>query len=272
MDQTLEALLAWKTAAVGLWLLLFLAAERLAARAPEPAETGPPAPAWLPSVGRWRRPLRNAALWSLNLPLSLLVVLPATEWASATALDWRPAWWSGWGGLLLDLLLLDLWIYWWHRANHEVPFLWRFHAVHHLDRFLDASSAIRFHFGEVALSALARALLILLLGFPLASVLAFETLVLLAAIFHHSNLRLAPPLERALSWLVVTPSIHWVHHHRVRRDTDSNYATVLSLWDRLFGSRSRSRREPAMAIGVEGEEEEGVARLLLRPFGGRESR
>jgi len=256
MDAVLRELLTWKGVAVAAWLVVFLAAERWRPAAPRPG----PAPA------AWRRVARNLALWLPNLPLSLLIVIPATEWASATAPAWRPGWWQGWPGLLLDLLLLDLWIYWWHRANHVVPLFWRFHGVHHLDRFLDASSALRFHFGEVAFSTLVRAALILLVGFPLTSVLAFETLVLLAAIFHHSNLRLPAGLERPLSWLLVTPSIHWVHHHRVRRDTDANYSTILSLWDRLFGSRSPTRRSPAMPIGVEGEEEEAAPALLLRPF------
>src|SRR6185503_17911280 len=118
-------------------------------------------------------------------------------------------WWSGAAGLAADLLLLDLLIYWWHRANHVVPLLWRFHAVHHYDRFLDTTSAVRFHAGEVLLSAAARAVIIVLLAFPLRSVLAFEALVLLAALFPHANLRLPEPLERTLSRLVVTPSIHW---------------------------------------------------------------
>ena len=265
MESELESLLGWKVAAVALWLALFFAAERMLPAAAEPAETGPaegPAQGW----GRWRRVARNLSLWLVNLPLSLLVVVPVTQWSSATAPAWRPEWWSGWGGLLLDLLLLDFLIYWWHRANHGWPPLWRFHAVHHLDRFLDSTSALRFHFGEVFLSALARAAAILALGFPLASVLVFETLLLLATIFHHSNLRLPGALERALSWIVVTPSIHWLHHHRVRRDTDSNYATILSLWDRLFGTRNPGRRRPEMAIGVEGEEEETAGALLLRPF------
>jgi sterol desaturase/sphingolipid hydroxylase (fatty acid hydroxylase superfamily) len=77
---------------------------------------------------------------------------------------------------------------------------------------------------------------------------------------------MAPRLERGLSWVVVTPSIHWVHHHRVRADTDSNYATVLSVWDRLFGSRNPRRRTPEMPIGIEGQRETRLARLLLRPF------
>jgi sterol desaturase/sphingolipid hydroxylase (fatty acid hydroxylase superfamily) len=139
--------------------------------------------------------------------------------------------------------------------------------VHHLDRFLDSSSALRFHFGEVLLSALARAAVIVVLAIPLASVLVFETLVLMAAMFHHSNLRLPATLERALSALVVTPSIHWVHHHRRRVDTDSNYSTIFSLWDPLFRSRSRTPRTADMAIGVEGREEQEILALIMAPFG-----
>jgi sterol desaturase/sphingolipid hydroxylase (fatty acid hydroxylase superfamily) len=104
------------------------------------------------------------------------------------------------------------------------------------------------------------------LGLKLESILAFETLVLISAIFHHSNLRLPPALEKALSFVVVTPSIHWVHHHAVRADTDSNYSTVLSLWDRLFASRSRTPRTPTMPIGVEGRREENLGGLLMLPF------
>jgi sterol desaturase/sphingolipid hydroxylase (fatty acid hydroxylase superfamily) len=255
MQAGLQQFLAWKGVAVGAWFALFFIAERWRpAASPQLAE--PPA----------RRLLRNAVLWAGNVVLSLLVVVPASVWAAAKAPDWRPAWWSGGSGLVADLLVLDVLIYWWHRANHVVPLLWRFHAVHHLDRFLDTTSAVRFHAGEVLLSALARAVVIVLLAVPLSSVLAFEAFVLMAAIFHHSNLRLPSALERALSWLVVTPSIHWVHHHRLRADTDSNYCTILSLWDRLFASRSPHARSPEMPIGVEAREEEAVLGLLAAPF------
>jgi sterol desaturase/sphingolipid hydroxylase (fatty acid hydroxylase superfamily) len=116
------------------------------------------------------------------------------------------------------------------------------------------------------LSAVARAAVIVLLAIPLGSVVAFEALVLIAALFHHSNLRLPAAFERALSFVVVTPSIHWVHHHRARADTDSNYSTILSLWDRLFASRSPHRRAPDMAIGVEAREEHALPGLLVAPF------
>jgi sterol desaturase/sphingolipid hydroxylase (fatty acid hydroxylase superfamily) len=212
------------------------------------------------------RMAKNVTFFAINAALSPLIVIPISAFAASWAPGWRPDWWSGWPGLALDLLLLDLWIYWWHRANHELPLLWRFHEVHHRDEFLDVTTAVRFHFGEVVLSALVRACVIFILAVPLANVIVFETLLLLGAIFHHSNLRLPPVFERALAMIIVTPSIHWVHHHAVRRDTDSNYSTILSLWDRLFRSRSATARTPEMPIGVEGRHDEGLPKLLFMPF------
>ncbi|MGH6886301.1 MAG: sterol desaturase family protein, partial [Geminicoccales bacterium] len=141
--------------------------------------------------------------------------------------------------------------------------------VHHLDRFLDSTSAVRFHFGEVLLSAGARALVILAVGFPFPSILVFEALLLCATIFHHSNLRLPAAIERALSRLIITPSIHWVHHHAVRTDTDSNYGTLFSVWDRLLRTRSPTVRTPTMPIGVEAKAERTLPALLARPFRAR---
>jgi sterol desaturase/sphingolipid hydroxylase (fatty acid hydroxylase superfamily) len=264
MDALAEPLLAYKGIAVAAWFALLFLAERLMPAAPRPDAPLGSRRNWL---GDPRRLARNGVFWAVNAALGPLIVIPVTVWASAQGLGWRP--WSGWVGFALDLFALDLWIYLWHRANHRVPFLWRFHGVHHLDRFLDTTTAGRFHFGEVALSALVRTVPIILFGMPLESAVAFEALVLAAALFHHSNVRLPARFERVLSWLVVTPSIHWVHHHAVRRDTDSNYATVLSVWDHVFRSRSATRRTANMEIGAEGAAEETLPRLLLRPFRAR---
>lgn len=255
MEQ-LSSLLGYKIAAVLGWLALLLVLERMFPLARV--------------VGGFRRVAKNLSLAGFNALLSPLIVVPVSAFAASHALDWRPAWWSGWTGLALDILILDCWIYWWHRANHEWPLLWRFHEVHHLDEFLDASSALRFHFGEVLISSLVRAGVILLMGVPLLSVVIFETLLAFNTMFHHSDLRLPPRLEKALSYVIVTPSIHWVHHHAIRRDTDSNYASLLSLWDRLFGSRSRTLRTPEMPIGTEGLKDRGFAGLLARPFENRQ--
>lgn len=205
---------------------------------------------------------RNFTLAGFNFILGPLIVVPLSQYASLHALGLRPAWWN----MALDLLVLDLWIYAWHRLNHVVPLLWRFHEVHHLDETLDTTTALRFHFGEVVLSSVVRAGVIWVLGVPVATVVVFETLVVVAALFQHSNLRLPAALERALSWVIVTPSIHWLHHHALRPDTDSNYSTILSLWDRLFASTSHNRRSPDMGMGVEGLHDQSLPRLILRPF------
>lgn len=257
-----SVLLSAKAAIVLAAALAFALWERL-----RPAEGGPLL-VRLGSATRagWRRLGRNLALFGLNGLLSPLVVLPVTAWAASFEVGIRPAWWAGWPGLALDLLLLDLWIYGWHRLNHEWPALWRFHQVHHLDETLDTSSAVRFHAGEVLLSALVRAGVVVALDMPLASVVLFEGLVLAASLFHHSDARLPPGLERALGRVVVTPGQHWVHHHALRADTDSNYGTILSVWDPLFGSRSLTRRWRGMPIGVERLRDRPLPRLLLAPF------
>ncbi len=263
MNDVVQSLLPWKGAAGLAWLALILVAERLvpAAREPDPGTPGP--------SGRWHRLGRNLGLWLANVGLYPLIVLPVSVWAAGHTIGWRPDWWSGVLGLALDIVLLDFLIFWWHRANHEIPILWRFHEVHHLDRFLDASSALRFHFGEVILSALVRAGLIMIFDLPITSVLVFETVILVGTVFHHSNLAVPPKVERALATVIITPSIHWVHHHARRRDTDANYGTIFSFWDPLFGTRSPNPRTLTMPIGVEGMQEQPFLRLFIRPFTAR---
>jgi sterol desaturase/sphingolipid hydroxylase (fatty acid hydroxylase superfamily) len=203
---------------------------------------------------------KNFSMAIFNAVLSPLIVIPITLLASNHVHAWRPE------NLIIDLLLLDAWIYVWHRLNHQVPLLWRFHEVHHLDETLDASSGLRFHFGEVLLSSVARAGIIIALAVPLKHVVIFEVVLAVSALFHHSNLRLPAWLEKPLSYVIVTPSIHWVHHHAMRADTDSNYATVLSVWDHIFRSRSLTQRAPSMKIGVEQQQDQPLIRLLVRPF------
>lgn len=247
------AMLSPKIVAVGAWFAALALAERVAPAAPSPRIAG---------AGRL---VSNIALWLGNTLMNPFVTAPIGVAAAAFDIWSRPALPAG-ATLVLDLLLLDLWAYAWHRANHEWPLLWRFHRVHHLDQFLDTTSAVRFHPGEVLISAVARAPLIILADVSMSSILLFDTMVLLGALFHHSNLRLPSWFERTLRLLVVTPSHHWVHHHARRADTDSNYGTILTLWDRLFGSWSPTARARDMAIGVEGAADVGLPDLVVAPF------
>ena len=261
MELPGDDLALWKAGAVLAWLVLFFTWERMSPAA------RPPGPLPGEAGGGLQRLLRNAGLWLGNTLLSRFIILPVTLLAASYSLGWRPEEWQGGWSLVVDILILDLLIYWWHRANHEFPFLWRFHQVHHLDRRLDSTSAVRFHFGEVLLSAAFRCIVVVLLDIPFAAIILHETVVLIAAIFQHSNVRLPKGLERALGWVIITPGIHWIHHHAVRHDTDSNYGTLLSLWDRLFGSLSPTQRHPEMPIGVEYDKERSLGELLLLPFG-----
>ena len=153
----LEWLLSYKAIMVGVFLALFVIYERV-----RPAVDHPLLVRFRgASAAAWRRVARNTGLFGINLIISPVIVVPITLWAEQFTIGLRPAWLSGWTGVAVDLIVLDFWIYWWHRANHEIPILWRFHQVHHFDELLDSTTAVRFHFGEVVLSALVRAVVII---------------------------------------------------------------------------------------------------------------
>lgn len=194
--------------------------------------------------------------WSLDNRVGLLHLLPLGPVATA----------------FLAVLALDFWQYWWHRFNHAVPLLWRFHAVHHADRELDASSGLRFHTGEIILSSIARLAVLPLLGLTIQQVLLYELILLPVILFHHSNVRLPAAADRALRWLIVTPRMHWVHHSDYQPETDSNYSSVLSVWDRLFRSFRLVRDPRELTLGLDGtaySDWRTLKGMLLMPFQGR---
>lgn len=252
MEHITQMLIENKILVVSIWLFLLFISERII-----PASS---------RKGDWVRVARNAALWMVNVGLYVTVIIPLSRWATDSGLDWRPDWLSGLIELTIDVVILDLLIYWWHRANHVSQSLWRFHEIHHLDEFLDVSSSVRFHFGEVLLAACFRTLVVLVLDMPIASILVFETLVLVSSAFHHSNLRLGVKVEKAISYVLITPSTHWVHHHAKRSDTDSNYGTIFSCWDQIFGSKSSNFRTSNLKIGVEAKNDLPILKLLANPF------
>lgn len=142
-----------------------------------------------------------------------------------------------WLQIAATIVLLDLAFYVFHNLfMHRWSFGWRFHKVHHTDLDLDVTSASRFHLGELLLSMLYTAGVVALFGPPLVGVAIYEGVKLAAAQFNHSNVRLPRRFEHLLGWIIVTPAIHWVHHSVVPRETDSNYANIFSVWDRLFGT------------------------------------
>jgi sterol desaturase/sphingolipid hydroxylase (fatty acid hydroxylase superfamily) len=174
----------------------------------------------------------------------------------------------------IAFLILDVFTYWWHRANHRLPLLWRFHRMHHSDPRMDVSTATRFHLGEIAISSAMRLPLIALAGISIQSILLYDFVLLLATQFHHANLGLPAKLDWLVRYAIVSPNMHKVHHSSKRVETDSNYASVFSVWDRVFGTYRERNDYHGIRYGLPGFEQERmqtVAGLLATPFVGPET-
>jgi sterol desaturase/sphingolipid hydroxylase (fatty acid hydroxylase superfamily) len=168
------------------------------------------------------------------------------------------------------VVLLDYTLYVWHVLTHRVSWLWRFHLVHHADLDLDASTALRFHFGELLFSVAWRAAQVLLIGVSPHSYTVWQNLLFVSILFHHSNVRLPVEVERRLSLLFVTPRMHGIHHSTVRDERDANWSSGLTLWDRLHGTLRLNVPQARVEIGVPAyrePEELGLVGLLKLPFG-----
>jgi sterol desaturase/sphingolipid hydroxylase (fatty acid hydroxylase superfamily) len=175
----------------------------------------------------------------------------------------------GWMRTAAILMLLDYTLYVWHVLVHRIPALWRFHSVHHIDRDLTASTALRFHFGELAISVPWRAMQVVLIGVSPAQLRLWQRALLVSILFHHSNLRLPRRLERAFALVVMTPRLHGIHHSDVDAIRSANWSSGLTLWDWLHGTLRNDVPQEAVTIGVEGCESSqdlSLARILTVPF------
>lgn len=225
-------------------------------------------------ISRWKRIKMNAgvavtAFFTLRVALIPALVLVA-KWAEAVGvglLNWIEL--PQWLVYLLGFGLLDYGNYLWHVLNHKLAFLWRFHNVHHTDLDLDVTTAVRFHFGEVLLSAFFRGLIIMAIGAPYLLILAYEIFFEAATNFHHTNWRLPFKLEKVLNWVIVTPRMHGIHHSIVQRETNSNYSIVFNCWDRLHRTIRLNIRQNEIDIGVPSyrdPKEQTIKNLLIMPF------
>ena len=171
--------------------------------------------------------------------------------------------------IVLGFLLLDYTLYIWHWLNHRSPFLWRFHAVHHIDLDLDTTTGLRFHFGELALAAGFRATQVLLLGVDRETLRLWQQMLVLSVVFHHSNLELPIDVEQRLNAFIVTPRMHGIHHSTRAREINANFSSLLSWWDRLHRTLRLNVRQSSITVGVEGfqsPEDVTLTRSLALPF------
>lgn len=196
------------------------------------------------------------------MPLARLVA--RRRWGLTYALP-GPPWLRG----LVAIVLLDYTLYLWHVIVHRVPWLWRFHLVHHVDLDVDATTGLRFHAGELTASVPWRAAQIVVIGVSPTTLVVWQSLTLASVLFHHSNTRLSGRLERWLSMIFATPRMHAIHHSLDPAQLQSNFSSGLSIWDRLHGTVGVDDGASDIAVGVPGfldPDAVSLGRVLRLPF------
>ncbi len=192
----------------------------------------------------------TVANWARHAGVGLLTMVPVPSWLS----------------LAVCVAALDLVSYGWHRANHQIGVLWRFHQVHHSETSFTVSTALRFHPGELVLALPVRLVAIIALGAPAEAVLAFETLFAFANLIEHGDINLPARLEHALERVCITPALHRWHHSRRWTELNTNFGTIFVVWDHVFGTLRRNSSATAIETGLPGlVEPVGFARALVLP-------
>ena len=224
---------------------------------------------------RYRHALLNAVFtlttMVVNFSLAFLIVM-AADWTTAMeigVMHWVPG--PLWLSVLLGVMVLDLISAWLiHLIEHKVAWMWKFHLIHHTDTHVDVTTALRHHPGESVFRAVFTILAIFVAGAPIAVVFIYQTFSALFSQFNHANFRIPRSLDKALSWVIVTPDMHKVHHHYQQPLTDTNYGNIFSLWDRIFRTFAQVRSTTDIVYGIDTHMDESehndVKNLMAIPF------
>lgn len=249
---------------------------------------------WLFSLGciavvlsvEWAAPFRTPIQSKLEHVSTNLIIFGGNSLIAQLLAGWMLLMWSsyvtseGWGLLyylhlepvshvITSIIALDLVAYGIHRLYHRVPFLWRFHRAHHSDLDIDATTSLRFHFGEVIMTGGMKGLSVWTLGVSPIGFLASETITLAAGLFSHGNLKLPGGLESRLRLAIVTPTMHWIHHSRRSAEHNTNLGAVFSGWDRVFGTYYMDVARNEIQFGLDeypAPEDVSLLRFSRMPF------
>jgi len=208
----------------------------------------------------------------VNFILAFLLVM-ASDWTIASSfgvVQWiaLPLWLE----LLIAIALLDLigaWLA--HYVQHVVKPLWMFHLIHHTDNHVDTTTANRHHPGESVVRFLFTVLGVLVVGAPIYAIMLYQSLSVVLSQFNHANISLPKKLDDLISWIIVSPNMHKVHHHYVLPYTDTNFGNIFSIWDRIFGTFAKMKKEE-LVYGVDTypdvDSNSKIKTLLKLPFNG----
>ena len=201
------------------------------------------------------------------------ILLKTSDWTVANGfgvLQWLEA--PLWVTVVLGVLLMDLigaWLAHW--VQHKIKPLWMFHLIHHTDNHVDTTTANRHHPGESVIRFIFTTLATFVLGAPVAIIMLYQSLSVVFSQFNHANIELPKKLDDVISWVIVSPDMHKVHHHYVLPYTDTNYGNIFSIWDRLFGTFAKMRNED-LVYGVDTypdvDSNAKINKLLKLPFEG----
>ena len=231
----------------------------------------------VPKGRRWLTNLGISVSGTVLLRLMAMLAVPLAAIAAASYVEAHRIGllnqldWPDWLKVTVALLVLDLAIWAQHLASHKIPLFWRLHRVHHADRDIDVTTAVRFHPIEIGLSMLWKIVVVMALGAPPLAVFLFEVILNACAMFNHANIALPLWLDRPLRLLLVTPDMHRVHHSVLGREHNTNYGFNLSVWDRLFRTYTAQPQggHQGMTIGLTPYQSEAPTRFgwsLLLPF------
>jgi len=205
----------------------------------------------------------------IHTGLAVLIVL-LSEWCLHN--KFGLVYWFNTGVLakiIIGVLALDFSSWLVHFVMHKSRLLWRFHLIHHSDNSVDVTTGLRHHPGDSLLRGIFFILLIFISGAPMYSVMIYQTLVVISTAFTHANISLPPKMDRVLSFIIVSPNMHKVHHHWKQPYTDSNYGAVFSFWDRLLGTFMKLEPKD-IRYGLDhyypNEKDEDLRSLMKKPF------
>ena len=214
-----------------------------------------------------QRKLKNLSLFPISLIL-LKALLPYTLVSIAKTSSGPFKQVDFLGALVLQVALYDLLIYWQHRISHSLRIFWRVHRTHHLDNEIDTTTGVRFHPFEIFLSYLYKMFFIYTLGMDPWAVLAGESVLIISSFWIHANFNLPEVLNKYLSYIIMTPQSHTIHHSVIGTEMNRNFGTFLSIWDRVFGTYTciSTQRAKSIEFGLLGKKDVEFQEILLDPF------